>query len=494
MKHLSVRAIALALLLAFCLTGCGTEQSDTKTTDPAESDSSSTTEIDTSNLSDAEKRKLVSDDLKTVDFGDREFNILSRTDFTYEFDSEQTGDVLDDAVYNRNRTVEERFNVKIVTHAYGEGTQGNVLELANKSIEAGDDEYQLLSAYSYLAAPGSLNGLYLNWYDVPNVNFEKPWWENGYIDEASINGVAYLAVGDLSLLFNEVKLAIFFNKNIAENVKTGDLYSLVRDGDWTIDKLIEVSALGSDDLNGDGKMDENDRWGFACNRWTHTIPFLYAADMKMVYRDENGIPNQFNESEKLFDLFEKVYKFINESGDAYICNDGKFSLPNESDFPSDKALFMTSWIGYAANLRNMEADFGIIPYPKWDKEQENYPSFYLDRTDAFLMPLTVDQEFAGTITEALAAESYKQVIPAFYEKALYGKYTRDEESREMLDIILKNASYDFAYIYSKHFGSTSTYEIYRSCIYNKDDSFASKLASVKTQYLALLDTLLESFQ
>lgn len=488
------RFTTITLLLALILTGCGSGTTDPKTTDNQNQSQDTTTAPDTANLSDAEKRQLVSDDLKTVDYGGREFNILSRTDFTYEYDPEQTGDVLDDAVYNRNRTVEERFGVKIVTHAYGEGTQGNVLDLANKSIEAGDDEYQLLSAYSYKAASGSLNGLYMNWHIMPIVNFDKPWWESDYIEESSINDTAYLAVGDLSLLFNEVKLAIFFNKKVADEVKMDDPYELVKNGDWTLDKLIGLSALGADDLNGDGVMDENDRWGFACNRYTHTIPFLYAADMKMVSRDSNGIPNQFNESEKFFSLYEKVYKFINESGSAYICNDGRFSLKNESDFPSGKALFMTSWIGYAANLRDMEADFGILPYPKWDKAQDGYHSFYLDRTSAFLVPKTADLEFTGTITEALAAESYKQVIPAFYEKTLYGKLIRDEESRDMLDIILQSASYDFAYIYADHFGAASTYEAFRNGIYSKDEAIASKLASIKPEYMAKLETLLESFQ
>ena len=487
------RFIALSLFIALLVTSCGSGASDSKdTSDGAVKDESTQTE--TAELSDDEKRQLVSDDLKTIDYEGREFNILSRTDFTYEFDSEQTGDVLNDAVYERNRTVEERFNVSIVTHGYGDGTMGNVLELADKSIQAGDDEYQLLSAYSHLAAPGSLNGLYLDWYKVPNVNLEKPWWEKGFIDEASINGVTYIAVGDLSLLFNEVKLAIFFNKGVLEDLQLEDPYKLVENGDWTIDKLIEMSAAGAEDLNGDGVMDTNDRWGFACNMYTHTIPFIYASDITTVSRDDDGIPNQFNESEKFYDIFDKVYRFINESGDAYLCRDAKFALPKETDFGENKALFMTSWIGYAGNLREMVADFGIIPYPKWDKEQEGYSSFYLDRTDVFLMPITVDTGFAGTITEALAAESYKQVIPAFYEKALGTKYVRDEESREMLDIILSDARYDFGYIYANCFTGASPITVFRECIYNKDNSFSSKLASLKSQYLGLLDGLLESFE
>lgn len=486
------RFIAVSILIALILSGCGSGTADAPT-QTGGADATETQPV-TAELSDEEKRQLVSDDLKNADFEGKEFNILSRTDFTYEYDSEQTGDVLDDAVYERNRTVEERFNVNIVTTPYGAGTMGNVLELADKAILAGDDAYQLLSAYSHLAAPGSLNGLYLDWYQIPNVNLSKPWWEKGFIDEASINGVTYIAVGDLSMLFNEVKLAIFFNKGILDDLGLEDPYKLVKNGDWTIDKLIEMSAAGASDLNGDGNMDENDRWGFACNKWTHTIPFIYASNITTVSRDENGIPNQFNESEKFYDIFDKVYRFINESGDAYLCSDAKFALPKETDFGENKALFMTSWIGYAGNLREMVADFGIIPYPKWDKEQEGYSSFYLDRTDVFLMPITVDPEFAGTITEAMAAESYKQVIPAFYEKALGAKYVRDEESREMLDIILSDARYDFGYIYANCFTGASPITVYRECIYNKDNGFSSKLASLKSKYLGLLDTLLESFE
>ncbi len=480
------------LLLASLLTGCTSQNGDVKTdtTDYSTSDAT----IDTSDLSDAEKRKLVSDDLETVDYGGREFNILSRTDFTYEFDQEQTGDVLDDAIYQRNRTVEERFGVTITVHDYGTGTVGNVLELADKSIMAGDDEYQLLSAYSWLAATGSMNGLYYNWYDLDKINFEKPWWEKEFIEEAGIDGVTYIAIGDLSLLFSEVRQAIFFNKQIAEDIHMEDQYALVKSGEWTVDKLIELSASGADDLNGDGQMNEDDRWGFACNRWTHTVPFVYGAGLKTVQYDQNGLPSKLNQSEKLFDVFDKVYKFINESGDAYICNNGKFSLPNESDFQSGKALFMTSWIGYAKELRNMDADFGILPYPKWDKEQENYYSFYLDRTDVFLMPITADVDFAGTVTEALAAESYKQVTPAFYEKTLYGKLIRDEESRDMLDIIFQNTVYDFAYIYSKYFEQEFPYMIFRACIYEKNETFASQLASVSSVYETKFDGFLEAFE
>ena len=223
------RAISLLLLCSIILAGCG-QTADTQN-DTTKPDAQTDTMTETSELSDLEKRQLVSDDLPEEDFGGREFNIISRTNFTYEFDAEQTGDILDDAIYNRNRKVEERFNVDIITHPYGEGNMANVLEAADKSIMAGDDAYQLLSAYTYKAAPGSVNGNYANWYDVPYVNFDKPWWSKSFIDEASVNGKVYIATGDLSLLFNEVTLGVLFNKGLAEDLKLGDLYQTVHDGD-----------------------------------------------------------------------------------------------------------------------------------------------------------------------------------------------------------------------------------------------------------------------
>lgn len=487
-----MRKLTAVILSLLILTGCTSENEGIESGGKKDTDTSELS-VDTSNLTDAEKRKLVSDDLETVDYGGREFNILSRTDFSYEFDSEQSGDVLDDAIYQRNRTVEERFGVEIKVHEYGSGTNGNVLELSDRTIMADDDEYQLVSAYSWTAATGSLNGLYRNWYDVEKVNFEKPWWEKDFIEEAGMNGAVYIAVGDLSLLYSEVRQGIFFNKQIAEDIHMEDPYQLVKDGKWTIDKLIELSKQGAADLDGDGDMDENDRYGFACNKWTHTIPFVYGSGLKTVSYDQDGMPSKFEKSEKMFDIFEKVYKFINESGDAYICNDGKYALPNETDFKSGKALFMTSWVGYASSLRDMDTDFGILPYPKYDEEQESYYSFYLDRTSVFLMPITADDDFAGTITEAMAAESYKQVMPAFYEKTLYGKLIRDEESRDMLDIIFQNTVYDFAYIYSNAFEHECVYGIYRTCIFSKDETFVSQIASVESAYTEKFNELIKSF-
>ena len=54
------------------------------------------------------------------------------------------------------------------------------------------------------------------------------------------------------------------------------------------------------------------------------------------------------------------------------------------------------------------------------------------------IPVTTDPDFTGYVTEEIAFESYKTVIPAYYYTVLSVKYARDEDSVEMLDIIFES--------------------------------------------------------
>ena len=73
----------------------------------------------------------------------------------------------------------------------------------------------------------------------------------------------------------------------------------------------------------------------------------------------------------------------------------------------------------------METDFGIIPYPLYDENQEDYHTQVADCSTMFALPADCrDTSFAGAVLEAIAAESYRSVTPAYFEVALNEKYTR----------------------------------------------------------------------
>ncbi len=77
-------------------------------------------------------------------------------------------------------------------------------------------------------------------------------------------------------------------------------------------------------------------------------------------------------------------------------------------------------------------------------------------------PLTADLEFSGLIIEAMARESIDTVTPAFYESTLKGKYSRDEMSIKMFEILRQTTHYDIGYICNV--GNTSS--VPRELIYN----------------------------
>ena len=111
-------------------------------------------------------------------------------------------------------------------------------------------------------------------------------------------------------------------------------------------------------------------------------------------------------------------------------------------FANHQSLFLDSTFFVIGKIRGMEADFGIIPYPKLDEAQKQYVSrveYYFPT----IVPINSDSlEITGVMLEALQSESAKTVRPAYYDIALKTKYTRDDESAQMLDLIFSTRVVD----------------------------------------------------
>ena len=68
-----------------------------------------------------------------------------------------------------------------------------------------------------------------------------------------------------------------------------------------------------------------------------------------------------------------------------------------------------------------------------------------------------DIEMTGVISEALAVESYKKVVPAVYETMFANKYLRDEESYDMFMITRGGLVYEAIWTYGE--GSDLVYAL-----------------------------------
>ena len=144
-------------------------------------------------------------------------------------------------------------------------------------------------------------------------------------------------------------------------------------------------------------------------------------------------------------------------------------------------------------LRGMEMDFCIIPLPKLDKAQEKYITPNNPHTGAGIsIPVTAsDLDRTGMILEDLSAESRYTLQPAYYEINLKGKYARDEESQDMLDIILSNTAHDIGYVYN--FGSFAGDTLLRNG-QNKKSDYASPFEKAQGKMQTAIDKVVAAYE
>ena len=495
---MKIKLIVSAVILALILAACG---SDVQEADEPQigTDNNIEEAAASDDILDMSGREHISDDLPDMDFGGEIFSILQRTEWSYEFDAEfETGEVVNDAVYQRNLAVEERFNVKLnlVDMMGGWDHQDLFVRTIQNSVSAGDDEYKLVSGYAAYMPRLQTGGYILNLHDLPYLDFDKPWWSSDLKENLTINVKMFFITGDLSLSLWESILAVYFNKQLIADNNIENPYELVNTGRWTLDKLNEISSQVYRDVDGDGEMSPaSDIFGYATDTGNLVDNFFGAFDAPVILKDENGVPYHAQNTQKMADIVDKVYEFLWENPGTYtniIADSGPNNLYRYI-FEEDRSVFLPEHLGNAQLLRGMDTDFGIIPYPKWNEQQENYLTTSVAYFSLFCVPLSVrNLEMTGIITEALCAESYKKVIPAFYDVSLKTKLARDDESSEMIDIIRSGLTFDFGKIYVTELAYSMN--MLRDLMGSRRRDFVSTFERNENRYNAALENLLATFE
>lgn len=482
MKKVIIFLLTAALLLA---ASCGEASVDGKTTTP----DSSGDDIKESDSAATETE--LSDDLGKYDFGGRSFSIYTRTTplfYPYLDRQEATGDTIDDAVYNRNRKLEERFNFSFDEQYYDYTVEGN--DAPRKLLLAGDDTYQLYVGRCVHMFNYASEGYFYKIDDLTAINTEKPYWNSQLYDNLSIGNAHYFAVGDFNISAFDFTHVLLFNKKMIDDLNLGDIYSTVLDGKWTFDRFGEMSRAAVSDVNGDSVMDENDQYGYT-SLGKQVLPgFWIAGGALSMKKDDGQLVYTAPTDQKFIDVCQKVFEI---TWNDNIWHRVPITVDREEEmqmFCDGKALFTDSSCFQISLTRDAATDFGIIPYPKYDETQDKYYS-RIEGCELFGVPLTnTDPEMTSVILEAMACESRKIVIPAYYEVALKVKFTRDEESSKMLDIAFESRVFDY--------GDTILCEEFRDGVmrqaFAKDNrDIVSTLTKVQNKVEKKLGTLNDAF-
>ena len=388
-----------------------------------------------------EERLKISDGIEDEDMGGREFRIGVRDNWYYYevFIEEETGELVDDAVYRRNKKIEDRFNITFVPVAAKEPASE-----VEKAVRSGDDAYDLVISGMISVAVSSLTNTYYDWNTISTIDLSRPWFLQDGIKEMSVNNKLFVVPGEFCMSILRYSYCMYFNKTLIQNYGLENPYGTVLDGKWTLDKLNEITKGLYQDLNGDGIKDTGDFFGLVTNQWSAVVTYTYSSGMRIMQSNAEGIPEHIVPNEKIYQNFNKVYSLLIDNPGARTGDWGEDGVI----YKDNRSVFWNDMFTSTEGLRTMEEDFGIIPYPKYDEAQDKYYTMSDGAASMLAIPTTVKEpEKIGKITAALNAESWKTVIPQFYDIAIKIKFTRDDESVKILDMILDGRTFDFGYIY-----------------------------------------------
>lgn len=431
-----------------------------------------------------EDRQKVEDNIEDEDMGGMRFRVTYRDNHYINelFVEDETGENVEDAIYLRNKKIEERFNINFVT-VLAVSPEKEAL----KAVRAGDDALDLVVTHMIELAGSSLSNPYLDWNSIPGADLSQRWFLQDAVREMSVNNKLFVVPGEycLSILYNSY--CMYFNKTLVQNHGLENPYRLVLDGLWTLEKLNEITRGLYQDLDGDGKKSTEDFYGLASNYYSAVVTYTYSSGMRIMQNNASGTPENIVPSEKIYANFNKVYDLLINNPGAFTGDWGQDS----AIYRENRAVFLNELFSAAKSFRTLEDDFGIIPYPKFDEAQERYYTMSDGGSSMMAIPNTVkDPGRIGKVVSALNAESWKTVVPQYYDVALKIKFARDDESVQALDMLLDGRTFDFGYIYDNWQG----YAFYmQDLISNKNDGITSWFEKRAGSAEKNLEKVLQSF-
>lgn len=389
----------------------------------------------------------------SMDLNEKEITILNGSiswgGFIYQLDYESyTGETLDDAIYNRNRKIENEFNCRLTIVEEDIHSTNSVLQ---KIIMSQEDVYQAAfvkgSGLANLVSEGYLQDLS----DIASIDLDGVWWNKAINDDAKFGSSdsLYFASSDISLVSLQGTVAVYFNEDKIKNFGMDTPYQLVKDGKWTLDELAVYMKAGAN-LNGDSTYiwDSTANAEYGLVTWTTGVSaFVTGCNESYIDKDSNNEPYLGCNDNRFFDVLQKLAGMFGNEGE-FLLTSGAGVDHYETIFSNNRALMLVAELKAATKYREIDINFGIVPMPKYDENQENYYSYRWQDSYMLCIPVTnLDAEETGAVMDAMAYISYESVLPIFYENTLSQKALRNENSIEMLGIIRDSATFNMGRVY-----------------------------------------------
>lgn len=414
------------------------------------------------------------DRLSGINYGGGEFTVLYANDlpgYAEEVGVEALGvSELSDAVYERNVSLEERCKLRFGSFVT---SYGSILDVVKREVASATGDFQLITAplsyTTFMALDGCLQD-----FSALDIDYQKNWWDQRTLD-FSLGGHTYFMNGSYSIADKELTYVMMYNRDLQRDFGVPDLYEMVQNGEWTLDALRTFAENTSLD-NGDGRWDEYDTYGFA-TAYNCLNSFYFGADCKFIDSSRNvTVPELQFALETGIDIADILINMVH-GGSAYLAERGEEANSLQM-FMDGRALFYCENLSYFRALgQYTNGDYGILPIPKYSKDQKQYTTWTQDLGSTLSIPLSAtdkvgSQQLAGVL-ETYTVLSYKLVAPVYIRELTTHNGDFNKNDASMLSMIFKNRVYDLVIYYP----DLALFDMLPSCISSGKMTLASMYKS-----------------
>ncbi len=393
------------------------------------------------------------------DFNEETFKILTygstAVDYAdaYIWSDGVTGGAISDAVAERNRLVEERYNVIIASE------ECSPMPEARKRMQAGQCDFDVIYEWGIWSSATALDGMLYDFLELDYISLDKSYWVPSAVDDLTIRGRMFLATNYITMNSLSWTQFIAFNKNLMDKLQIEYPYTYVYENNWTFDVFLDMIICAEEDMNGDGVMGVDDQFGYGTDSVSLLSALVSMAGQSTTKKNGDSYEITIN-TEKAQNIYNTYSKKLAVS-DAFITyedvwNAGVDLSAFESGymgaryyiFGEDHTLLNPLTMDETKEFTNMKSDYGVVPNPKLNSSQAEYYHFVDTCAPIFSIPVQInDEDRLAVILEYMAYESERNLLPAYYETTIKTKRMQDNRDYEMLDIIRSTAHYDWTTLY-----------------------------------------------
>ncbi len=355
----------------------------------------------------------------------------------------------------RNAQVEELLDIKLIPAIADADTMYSEMMQA---IAADTYYTDLLMLPIYQTGRFRLAGTLMNMRTVPFFDLEQPYFNQESSDMTSGGYSTYGVAGHASIAPKSFA-AVLMNVDILKEAGMDGrgLYADVVDGRWTWDTLLTCTEA----VNTLNESREEKLHTVTSQNPVERLPDLIfkSSGNDYIITGQRQVP---------------VIGFTRKTAAVTMSNMKKiYTDPNAvvgendtavTDFAEGRSAFLVDYLYILPWLTNSTADWGLLPLPK-EAESDEYRTLIANNELIFAIPENhTNAEFAAITLSALNAASYGYIYDEYVQYSMI-HVLRDNDSVNMLDLILDTASFDFAFAFGNAYPAIgdATYRVVREC-------------------------------